>query len=251
MNFSIILPQFLCIWIAIAIIIFPLQLFVSAPYGRHTKTTWGPMLSNKLGWVLMESWALITFWVVYLNCFNGNFYSLFFAILYSLHYLHRSFIFPLRTKTNGKQMPLLIALFALIFNSINAGCLSYYLSVLDNYPSNYFLHWNFIFGIFLFFGGAFINIKSDSILIALRKPGETGYKIPQGFLFKYISCPNHFGEMVEWFGYMLMLWNLAGVAFFIWTVSNLCPRALHHHKWYLQHFSDYPKDRKAVLPFIV
>lgn len=245
------LQQFLYSWIALAIVLFPLQLFVSAPYGRHTKTTWGPMLSNKLGWVLMESWALVTFWVVYMLYFNRNNYALSFATLYTLHYIHRSFIFPIRTKTKGKQMPLLIALFALIFNSINAACLAYFLSKVSIYPINYILSWNFVLGFFLFFAGAFINIKSDSILINLRKPGETDYKIPQGFLFKYVSCPNHFGEIIEWLGFMLMVWNLAGVAFFVWTASNLLPRAMHHHKWYKQRFKDYPNERNAVLPFLL
>ena len=37
----------------------------------------------------------------------------------------------------------------------------------------------FVAGIVIFFTGMAINIQSDSILINLRKPGETGYKIPQ------------------------------------------------------------------------
>ena len=147
-SFSI--ASFLNIWIAIAIIIFPLQIFVSAPYGRHTKTTWGPMFSNQLGWVIMEAWALITFWLVYMEYFCANYYAFFFAGLYSLHYIHRSFIFPLRTKTKGKEMPFVIALFALLFNSINAGCLAYYIAKLSLFPVNYFLHWNFILGFILF-----------------------------------------------------------------------------------------------------
>lgn len=52
------------------------------------------------------------------------------------------------------------------------------------------------------------KLKADNILIHLRKPGETGYKIPQGWLFKYISCPNMFGELVEWAGYAILCWNL-------------------------------------------
>lgn len=244
------LTCFIYIWIAIAVVLFPLQIFVSAPYGRHTKTTWGSMLPNRLGWILMEAWAIIAFWYFYGTSFNTNVYSLFFAVLYTLHYSYRSFIFPWKTKTKGKQMPVFIASSALIFNSINAGLLGYYLAKISNYPVAYFIHWNFIVGFILFFAGFIINYKSDDILINLRKPGETDYKIPNGFLFKYISCPNHFGEMIEWCGYMLMVWNLAGVAFFVWTVSNLLPRALHHHKWYLQHFKDYPKERKAVVPFV-
>ncbi len=245
------LPCIIYIWIAIAVILFPIQLFISAPYGRHSKTTWGPMISNKLGWILMEGWALVAFWTIYIIYFNSNKYSLLFAGLYTFHYINRSFIFPLRTNTKGKEMPLMIALSAMLFNSVNASSIGYFLSNVTVYPENYFLQWNFLLGLPLFIFGFYGNYKSDDILIKLRKPGETGYKIPKGFLFRYISCPNHFCEMLEWFGFMLMLWNLAGVSFFIWTVSNLLPRALHHHKWYLQNFADYPKERKAVFPFVL
>lgn len=245
------LTHLIYIWIAIAIILFPIQLFVSAPYGRHTKTSWGPMLPNKLGWILMEGWAPVVFLTVYFYFFKQDNYAMIFATLYVAHYIHRSFIFPLRTRTDGKQMPLMIALSAMLFNSVNASINGYYLSALADYPADYFLHWNFIAGFVLFITGFYINYKSDDMLIKLRKPGETGYKIPQGFLFRYISCPNHFGEMLEWFGYLLMCWNLSSLSFFIWTASNLLPRALHHHKWYKQTFPDYPKERKAVLPFVL
>lgn len=244
-------PYFIYIWIAIAVILFPIQLFISAPYGRHTKTSWGPLIANKLGWILMEGWALVACWFFYLKYFNTNTYSLFFVGLYTVHYINRSFIFPLRTKTDGKQMPLVIALSAMLFNSVNASSIGYYLSKVTVYPSAYFLQWNFIVGLILFLIGFYINNKSDDILIKLRNPGETGYKIPQGFLFNYISCPNLFGEILEWFGFMLLVWNLAGLSFFVWTVSNLLPRAMHHHKWYLQHFSEYPKNRKAVFPYVL
>ncbi|MGL5956334.1 MAG: 3-oxo-5-alpha-steroid 4-dehydrogenase, partial [Brevinema sp.] len=40
-------------------------------------------------------------------------------------------------------------------------------------------------------------------------------------------------------------------AFFLWTVANLLPRALTSHRWYLDHFPDYPKDRKALIPFLL
>ncbi len=248
---SVTLTHIIYIWIVIALILFPVQFLVSAPYGRHTKTTWGPMISNKAGWILMEGWALVAFWFFYLTYFNSNTYSLFFAGLYTFHYINRSFIFPLRTNTIGKQMPLMIALSAMLFNSVNASSIAYYLSNISVYTANYFMQWNFIIGLILFIVGFFINYKSDDMLINLRGPGETGYKIPKGFLFEYISCPNLFGEMIEWLGFMLLVWNLAGISFFIWTVSNLLPRALHHHKWYLKKFADYPKDRKAVFPFIL
>jgi steroid 5-alpha-reductase/3-oxo-5-alpha-steroid 4-dehydrogenase 1 len=96
--------------------------------------------------------------------------------------------------------------------------------------------------------GFVINRHADSVLLSLRKPGETGYKIPYGGLYNYISCPNYFGEMVEWFGFAFAAQSLSGWSFFIWTVCNLAPRAVLHHKWYLKKFPDYPKQRRALIP---
>lgn len=245
------LEYFLIFWIAIAVIIFPIQLFMTVPYGRHTNSGWGPLVGNKVGWVWMEGWAFITFLVVYIYYFNNNIYSLMFGGLYLFHYFNRSFIYPLRTRTASKKIPLTVVLFGLIFNSANAGINSYYLSHIADYASDYYTHWNFILGIILFFAGFIINFISDDMLIKLRKPGEKGYKIPQGFMFKYISCPNHFGEILEWLGFAILCNNLAAWSFFAWTFSNLAPRAFDHHKWYKQNFKEYPKERKALIPFIV
>ena len=48
-------------WIGIAIIIFPFLLRITPPYGRHSKKNWGPMIDNRLGWVLMEVPSLLIF----------------------------------------------------------------------------------------------------------------------------------------------------------------------------------------------
>jgi hypothetical protein len=70
-------------------------------------------------------------------------------------------------------------------------------------------------------------------------------------LFEWISCPNLFGEIVEWFGFALMCWSLPALSFAIWTAANLIPRALSHHAWYRGHFPDYPQARRAVIPFVL
>ena len=49
----------------------------------------------------------------------------------------------------------------------------------------------FIFGTGVFIFGMAMNIHSDYILINLRKPGETGYKIPRGGMFNYVSSANY------------------------------------------------------------
>jgi len=48
-----------------------------------------------------------------------------------------------------------------------------------------------------------------------------------------------------------MTWSMPAVAFAVWTLVNLMPRALHHHQWYRETFSDYPPDRKALIPFVL
>jgi len=109
----------------------------------------------------------------------------------------------------------------------------------------------FIAGSILFFIGMLINWKADDMLIHLRKPGETHYAIPKKWLFDYISCPNLFGELIEWLGFAILCWNLPALCFFIWTSANLIPRAISHHEWYKNKFSDYPDQRYAIVPFVV
>lgn len=237
-------------WIGLGLVSFPYLLTKKQPYGRHTSNSWGPMISNQLGWLIMEGVApiLISLWF-----WTGNLpktsASYFFYGIYMLHYIYRGYIFPFRTRTQGKKMPLLISTSAVFFNLCNTFILGYYLGNLGgNYADTYFTSPQFIIGLVIFVSGAFINIKSDNILINLRKPGETGYKIPQGFLFSYISCPNLFGEIVEWIGFGILVGTLPGFSFPLWTMVNLIPRALDHHKWYKEKFPDYPQQRKALIP---
>lgn len=242
------------IWLAIAIIVHVIMFFITAPFGRHTTENWGISINNKLAWVLMEAPSLLI--MMYFLFFGTHSFLSFAWILFSLwiiHYLNRTFIYPLRIKATPKKMPLAIAASGACFNLMNAGLNGYYLSELapaDKYTSEWMSSPSFIIGLILFAVGMMINWKADTILINLRKPRETGYKIPKGFLFDYISSPNLFGEIIEWSGFALMAWNLPAFTFMVWTFANLVPRAKNHHDWYLRHFPDYPKERKIVFPFL-
>lgn len=246
-NFTLLL----WIWIALAAIIFFSLLYITAPYGRHATSTWGPLINNKLAWFLMEFFVLVVFvYFILIGRLPQTKVNLFIMGLFILHYVNRSFIFPLRIKTKGKKMPIAIMLMGLFFNLCNGFFLGYYLGAFKAYSIDWINTPQFIIGTFIFFLGMGINWWADTVLIHLRKPNETHYKIPQQGLFKLISCPNLFGEVVEWCGFAILTWSLPGLAFFIWTFANLVPRAFAHHQWYQSKFPEYPKKRKAIFPFI-
>jgi 3-oxo-5-alpha-steroid 4-dehydrogenase 1 len=108
-----------------------------------------------------------------------------------------------------------------------------------------------IAGCVLFFTGFAIHVYADMQLQQLRKMHGPEYHAPQGGMYRLISCPNYFGEVIEWIGWAMLTWSPAGLVFALWTAANLIPRAVASHKWYRNCFADYPRDRKAILPFIL
>jgi 3-oxo-5-alpha-steroid 4-dehydrogenase 1 len=252
MNYEIFVFYLLFPWAGVAILVFLTLQWVSAPYGRHTRGGWGLMIDNRVGWIAMEAVSpLVLFYFFWQGSQPKTVVLWFFVGLWLLHYFNRSIVFPLRTRTQGKKMPLMIALMAIFFNSINGFTNGYYLGNLSGeYPLTWFYNGQFIIGILLFISGLWINWQADEILLNLRQPQETGYKIPQGGFYQYVSCPNYLGEMIEWLGFAILTASPAAWVFWLWTIANLLPRALAHHAWYQQTFADYPPQRKAVIPFI-
>jgi 3-oxo-5-alpha-steroid 4-dehydrogenase 1 len=235
----------------LAVCVFITLFFISAPYGRHTRAGWGPRLPNWLGWLLMESVSSIGFLGLFLiGSAPHTAASIVFLVMWEAHYIQRSFIYPFLLRDGKKEMPLAIPLMAAVFNLGNVYINGRYLFHFSGsrYNADWLLTPRFIIGIVLFITGFGINLWADHKLRSLRKPGETGYKIPYGGLYRYISCPNYFGEILEWSGWAIATWSLPGLAFAVWTVANLAPRARSHHQWYREHFSEYPPERKALIP---
>jgi steroid 5-alpha reductase family enzyme len=138
-----------------------------------------------------------------------------------------------------------------LFNIGNAYLNGRYLFTLSGgYGNSWLMTPQFIIGAALFVAGFIINRWADDSLRNLRQPGESGHKIPDGGLYRWISCPNYFGEMLTWVGWAMATWSLPGLAFAVFTVANLAPRARAHHMWYKRQFKDYPSQRKALLPVI-
>ena len=212
------------------------------------------MVNGKLAWVIQEAPSLL----IPLWCFlNGDEYvtdstaNRVLLMFFIGHYFNRTIIFPLQIR-GGKPTPFGVMLSAIFFTSTNGILQGKYLTKLYRYDESHLSSPLFLFGSILFTCGFIINLHSDSILRNLRKPGETGYKIPHGGMFKYVSGANFFGEIMEWLGFAIASgFSLPAVSFAFATACNIAPRAVQHHQWYMTKFDDYEKlGRKAVIPFI-
>lgn len=242
---------FIWCWIALGIITGIYLLKQEAPYGRFSSNKWGPMISNRLGWFLMETTVLIAFFSrIPFNSFQWFSPAGIMIAFFTLHYLHRSFVYPLMIRTNGKKMPLVILLSAILFNTVNGSVLGLWFGKIGSYPDTWCSSVPFIIGTILFFAGMIINWRSDYYLIQLRGKGDTGYKLPLKGLFRYLTSPNLSGEILEWTGYAILTWSLPAFAFAVWTCANLVPRAIANQRWYQQQFDNYPVERKVLIPFI-
>ncbi|KAM6574340.1 hypothetical protein CsatA_022667 [Cannabis sativa] len=227
--------------------------FLQAPYGKHRRPGWGPTIPAPLAWFLMESPTLwLTFLLFPFGIHTSNPKSIFLISFFLLHYFNRTVLFPLRLlcqKTAG-DFPLTIAATAFGFNLLNGYLQARSVSHYSDYDGDEWFWWRFVVGAVVFLAGMAINVGSDRVLVRLKEGGG-GYKVPRGGWFERVSCPNYFGECVEWLGWAIMTWSWAGLGFFLYTCANLVPRARANHNWYLDKFGeDYPKSRKAVLPFL-
>mmetsp|Transcript_43623 Transcript_43623/g.120707 ORF Transcript_43623/g.120707 Transcript_43623/m.120707 type:complete len:280 (+) Transcript_43623:55-894(+) len=235
---------------------------VEAPYGRYNTVEdnkhWALKLVSvggvnaKLAFALQECPTLVAAAVWW---FRGNpeckasAGNLLVFSCFVCHYVNRTIIYPLRMR-GSKPIPFPIMVLAGVFCGLNGyvQCCSVLRLLVVEVASP-----STMIGITLWAAGLYVNTDADKILRNLRKPGEKGYKIPRGGMFDYVSGANFFGEILEWIGYAIAMGGaLPGVMFATCTACNVAPRALSHHKWYLEKFKDeYPKERRALIPFVL
>jgi len=199
--------------------------------------------------------------------------------LFLIHYFNRALVSPLRTPSRSKSH-LIVPLFAVFFNIINGTLMAAYLSSPSaiEFLSAAYSRPTFWIGVVVWAAGFVGNIIHDEILFNIRRKANAKgqskdkynssqkehYSIPHGLLYEYISYPNYFCEWIEWLGFALASSPLpdfsSGSAFlataspsFLFFIAEIClmaPRAFKGHLWYKSRFPDYPKRRKAVIPFM-
>lgn len=107
----------------------------------------------------------------------------------------------------------------------------------------------FILGIILYIIGNVGNFIHHKILVDLRKDSME-YFIPTGGLFKVVVCPHYLFEVFTWSGIFLFSRHFGALLVLLMIIAYLSARSLKTLKWYKEKFSDFPKNLKAMIPFV-
>ncbi len=238
----------------LGLIVFVALHFFEAGYGYLFDRRYGPPVPNKIGWIAMEApvfVAMCTLWIASDRTWEAAPLALF--TLFQLHYLQRSFIFPLLIRGKSR-MPLGIVAMGAAVNLVNAlmqGGWIFFIAPADYYADWFARPYIYVGGA-LFLAGMAVNLHSDRIIRHLRRPGDTRHYIPRGGMFRYVSSANYFGELTEWIGFAVASWSWAGAVFAWWTFANLAPRAASLYRRYEKEFGrEFTQlGRKKIIPFI-
>ena len=239
-----------------ALFVFIALYFIKAGYGMFRTSAWGFSINNKLAWVLMEAPVFFVMLGLWLHSGTGSSVPVFlFFLLFQLHYLQRSFVFPFLMKGKSR-MPVAIMAMGIVFNVLNglmqAGGL-FYFAPEGAYDGgwSYLLQPHALIGIVLFVGGMAINWHSDHVIRHLRKPGDTRHYLPAKGMYRYVTSGNYFGELTEWVGFAILTASPAAWVFAWWTFANLVPRANAIYHRYVEEFGrDAVGKRKRIIPYI-
>lgn len=106
----------------------------------------------------------------------------------------------------------------------------------------------------------FSEMGNFSIHVALRNLRPSGTKerkipVPTGnpftWLFDLVSCPNYTYEVMAWLSFTVMTQCLPAGLFTLAGFYQMAVWALGKHRNYKKEFANYPKNRTAIVPFLL
>ena len=112
-------------------------------------------------------------------------------------------------------------------------------------------------GMGLFLVCEYGNFVIHCLLRDLRPPGTRIRRIPypngnpMSLMYNFVSCPNYTYEVLSWFAFNLLTQTVMGYLFMFAGLFQMTLWALGKHKNYRRDFPDYPKGRKAIIPFVI
>ena len=240
-----------CFGFLIAVISILVQCWKPLPYGKLSDGGGFCNLPVRPSWVAVH--IIPGFFIFTVTYFTGHHFNspmnIAMYLLFTLHYLTRG-VFPLVSRYSHNKIPVWVTTSILLTNAYFHYVNAEFVGSVD-YCRGYYYDPRFILGAIMFVIGFIINRASDVELLFLRKSrNDCDYLIPKGFLFYLITCPNYFGEGLQWLGWAMLTWSLAGLVWWLFLGALFLPRSRQAHSWYRNNFKSYPSHRKALLPFI-
>ncbi len=101
------------------------------------------------------------------------------------------------------------------------------------------------------------NFSVHVTLRNLRPPGTKERRIPypdsnpMSLMFYFVSCPNYTYEVGAWLGFTIMTQSLPALLFTLAGFGQMAQWALGKHRNYRKEFEKYPRNRKAIVPFVL
>jgi len=108
----------------------------------------------------------------------------------------------------------------------------------------------FWLGTLLFVSGQGLNFWHHKILANLRGASRE-YILPRGGLFEQVVCPHYLFELIAWLGIVLLSRHLFVYIASLGMFGYLMARSLKNLAWYRENFDDFPKERKALIPWLL
>ena len=79
--------------------------------------------------------------------------------------------------------------------------------------------------------------------------GERGILSGEGF--ELVSCANYFWEFISWLNFAIYTGHWSSFLFCFAGLFIMSKWAIEKHKNYKKTFSNYPKSRKAIIPYVL
>lgn len=213
----------------------------------------GPQISWRTVFILEYLGPLLIHQAVFFYRFNTTTTMLFTQILayacITFHFAKREYESIFIHRFSNSTMPV-ANLFKNSFHywALSGVMLSYYLYTPD-YVSPAIS--TVLLALPIFIAAELGNFYSHIVLRDLRPAGSNVRGIPRGFGFDLVSCPNYTFEILAWASLSLMTGLFSMWIFTIISGSIMAVWALKKHRRYRRDFADYPKSRKAIIPFIL
>ncbi|WOL19618.1 3-oxo-5-alpha-steroid 4-dehydrogenase 2 isoform X1 [Canna indica] len=207
----------------------------------------GKRVSSRVGMLLFYTPALVAAVAAAYFLADASDRCRLLSLIFSLHFFKRDFEVLFIHKYSGHIFVDITFIISMSYG-MSVVCMTYsqYLTQGMQAPSLDLKN----IGLVLASIGMIGNLYHHYILSTLRKEGEKGYKVPKGGLFGLVICPHYLFEITEYIGIFCISQTVYSFFYLIGTAVYLSGRSYATRRWYISKFDDFPRNVRALIPFV-